>query len=93
MKHPFPVVEITWLDAGTAHGWEGDDEVVAKPFEVQTIGFLIRDQADCVMVASTACPEKTSNGRVTIPRGMIQKLRYLSGKPKPAKTDPPPPAA
>jgi len=97
MKYPFPVVEITWLDAGTSHGWESNDEIEAKPFSVMTIGFLVRDQPDCVMVASTACPEKTCNGRITIPRGMVQAIRYLHGKPKKQtvaapQTDPLPPA-
>lgn len=99
MKYPFPVVEVTWLDAGTAHGWEGNDEVEAKPFEVMTVGFLLRDQPDCLMVASTTCADKSSNSRITIPRGMVLSLRVLKG-PRPVKlpsaaprTDPPPAAA
>ena len=88
MKYPFPVVEVTWLDAGTSHGWEDEAELEAKPFEVMTVGFLIRDLPDCVMIASTACPEKTCNSRITIPRGMVKDMRYLHGKPKP-KPKPP----
>lgn len=98
MRYPYPVVEVAWLDAASSHGWESEDESDHSIPEVYTIGFLIHEDAHGVTVAATACAERTTNNRLKIPRGMIQQLRYIRGKPRAARaaaqgTDRLPPAA
>lgn len=100
MKYPFPLVEITWVDAGTGHGWEQAEELDPTPFEVCTVGFLVRESAAGLVIASTVCPEKTCNSRITIPLGMVKERRVLKAAPAPRRSkparpspDPTPPSA
>ncbi len=85
MKAPFPIVEVVWLDASTdGQGWEAETDAVVKIPVVMTIGFLIKETEDGLLVASTACEEKTTNARIVIPRGMLKSMKYVRGKPKTA---------
>jgi hypothetical protein len=81
MKAPFPVVEVVWEDAASdAQGWEVEVEV--KIDIVMTIGFLIAESPAGLVIASTACDERSHNSRMTIPRTMVKSIKYLRGKPK-----------
>ncbi len=88
MKYPFPLVEITWVDAGTGHGWEQAEELEATAFEVVTVGFLVRESKDALVIASTVCPEKTCNSRITVPTGMVRTRRVLKDAPAPRRSKP-----
>jgi len=84
MKAPFPVVEVIWEDAASdVQGWESEAEVSIDI--VMTIGFLIAESPAGLLIASTACEEKTHNSRMTIPRTMVKSMKYLRGKPKVVK--------
>lgn len=89
MKAPFPLVEVIWLDAASdPQGWEAVEtmaEVAAE--EVWTVGFLVKESANALLIASSVCKEKTCNSRMTIPRGMVKSMRYLRGKPKAVVSD------
>jgi hypothetical protein len=76
-KYPFPLVEIKWWDAQTAHGWEEEETIEVDIPLVTTIGFLIKDTDKGVTVASSICADKQSNARISIPLGMIVERRML----------------
>lgn len=75
---PFYRVTIRWLDAFSEDGWTDytDGDVVAR-HEVITTGWVIRDDADYVVVAGTVSPDprKPGNWQVSgamgIPHGCI----------------------
>ena len=76
-KYPFPLVHIEWKDAQTGHGWEHQDDVQIEIPIVTTIGFLIRDNDEGVMVASTVGSDLHCNARIVIPKGMIVSRKDL----------------
>jgi hypothetical protein len=83
-KWPYDLVEIIWDDATTDHGWEGVSEIELGGELVTTIGFLIKQNRQYVMVgASIYCDdsgEHSFNARVQIPKGMIKKQTILVKK-------------
>lgn len=77
MDAKYPLVEIRWDDAASLeHGWV--DPEAEKPVAqmVTTVGFLIADAPDYVVIASTT-DGTWVNGRFQIPRGMVKKIKPL----------------
>jgi hypothetical protein len=73
---PYPVVEVVWNDASTDVGWDK----VKKPKEelVLTLGFLVWNDDDHIVVASSICnDEYNTNCRIQIPIGMIKHIKQL----------------
>ncbi len=87
MKYDKPLVEIIWLDAKTEHGWEPDADVELDINAVTTIGFLLQDNENIVVIASSIDRETaTNNGRMYIPKGMVVSMNELvTSKKKPKK--------
>jgi len=76
-KYPFPLVEVNWKDAQTSHGWEHSDEVELDIPIVTTIGFLIKESEDALMIASSVGTDKHTNARMLIPKGMVVSRKEL----------------
>lgn len=79
------LVEIKWDDASALeHGWADpkDEKPVAQI--VTTVGFLVADTTDYVVIAHTTDGQFV-NGRFQIPKGMIRTIRPLRKKRKPKK--------
>ena len=76
------LVEVTWHDAHSDGGGWGDADVVASaviaPYVVRSVGFLIGSDKRGVVVAQSRAE---LSGRVTdtmtIPRGMVRRVRRL----------------
>lgn len=73
----YDMVEVVWDDAsGFRHGWFGKtDELV--PQLALSVGFLISETAEHIMIASDTDGEGNHNGRTQIPRGMVKNLKIL----------------
>ena len=80
LKRPFqhyPMVEVVWDDAaGLRHGWTAKEEKL-EPQLALSVGFLIRENADHIMVAADTDGEGSHNGRTQIPRGMVKRIKIL----------------
>ena len=77
MKQKYPLVEIIWDDAaGLRHGWELDVDKL-EPQLVRSIGFLLFDGPDHVIIAMDLDGEGQHNGRSQIPKGMLRQMRTL----------------
>lgn len=75
-KH-FPVVIVTWVDAATDNGWTDTDEAHDfVPPECMTVGYLVADKPDHLVLAQTHGGNEMGN-RWVIPRGMIKAVRTL----------------
>lgn len=73
----FPLVMVTWVDAATDNGWTDTDEAHDfVPPVCQTIGYLVADKPDHVVLAQTHGGNEMGN-RWTIPRGMVSSVRTL----------------
>ena len=73
----YPLVEVWWDDASALrHGWlEVSEEL--KPQMVLTVGFLIKETDDYIMIAQDVDPQGMHNGRSQIPRGMVRNIKIL----------------
>lgn len=82
----FDLVEVTWDDASSLeHGWVDPAEEKVVPQLVKTVGFLIREEPDYIVIASTT-DGTWVNGRFQIPRGMVKAMKPLRKKRKPKVT-------
>jgi hypothetical protein len=79
LKPPFQLVVVEWEDASNIGGW-GDLEQAQRfesdfDYHCTNIGYLIRDDAECVIVAARASGDFGAVGLVErIPRGMVQRV-------------------
>lgn len=73
----FPLVVVHWLDA-----WYDPDEQSPEDwreeYPIQTVGFLVRDEAGIVSIAQEVLPDGEGFRAVThIPRPMVQRIDRL----------------
>lgn len=75
-------VEVTWLDAEAQSGWGAIREVRDKPVPVKSLGFVLHDNDEAIVLAGDVGEKLTEdedvNRTMIIPRGMVQKVRRLS---------------
>lgn len=88
MKRPqqhFDLVEVLWDDAsGIRHGWAAKSEKV-EAYVAMSVGWLIKETPDHIIIAQDTDDEGSHNGRSQIPRGMVKKIRVLKKKATDAK--------
>ena len=73
------IVEVEWFDAATvAHEVMLEEAQKQTGIKAQTVGYLVSDNKERVVLAATLFPE-ASDARMLniIPRGMIKKIRKL----------------
>ena len=89
----YDMVEVIWDDAaGLRHGWEDTVEKL-EPQIVLSVGFLIRETPDHIIIAQDTDSDGQHNGRSQIPRGMIKSIKVLRKRYEPRhKKDPVPTA-
>ena len=75
-KYKYPLVEILWIDAETGHGWEEETEIDVVLPPATTIGFLLKETEDALIIASTISGS-SSNSRIKIPKGMTKSVVTL----------------
>lgn len=81
-----PLVLVEWEDATNVASWEDFDEAVAfrrldREFHCTNVGYLIRDDDECVIVAARATADFVAVGLFErIPRGMVQRVVRLQPK-------------
>ena len=76
----YDMVEVWWDDAaGLRHGWMDRTEK-PKAQMVISVGFLIVDTPEHIIIAQDTDPDGAHNGRTQIPRGMVKKIKVLRKK-------------
>ena|SRR3990167_9591611 len=73
----FPLVEIIWDDAaGLRHGWLSKTDPLVPQLAL-SVGFLIKEDNDHIVIAQDTDAEGSHNGRSQIPRGMVKHIKVL----------------
>ena len=78
-----PMVNVVWLATNECSlgGWQSRDELLDSTFcTVDSLGYLIADQEDCVIIAADKDVKNEDDifGRAqVIPRGVVLKIEYL----------------
>lgn len=76
----YPIVMIEWVDAlGCAAGWDNDSTLKGLKTTVSTIGYLLEENDDYVLVAGHIIPDvpPQTQGAMSIPKAMITKYYEL----------------
>lgn len=67
---------IRWRDSQTADGWTKRADVGAEKLDVETVGFIIREDETSMTLAHSLSDDSV-NGRITIPLECIVERRWL----------------
>lgn len=79
-KQHYDLVEVVWDDAaGLKDGWTAKHEK-PEPYIALSVGFLIHDGADHILIAQDTDSDGSHNGRTQIPRGMVKNVKILRKK-------------
>jgi len=79
-RQNYDLVEVIWDDAaGLRDGWTAKHEK-PEPYIALSVGFLIHDGDDHILIAQDTDSEGSHNGRTQIPRGMVKKMKVLRKK-------------
>lgn len=75
-----PMVLIEWIDSfGCSTDWRDVDDIETSVMECQTVGFLLKEDKDCYVVAPhIAIGSRQMCGDITIPRVAITGVQYLT---------------
>ena len=77
----FPLVEVVWDDAAAmTHGWKTKEEFDKEsviPELMLSVGFLIKETPDHIIIAMDVDRDGGSNQRSQIPRSMVKKIKIL----------------
>ena len=83
LKRPrqgFDLIEVIWDDASElTAGWTDEIEKT-EPALALSVGFLIKDSKDHIVIAMDIDDQGHHNGRSQIPRGMVKKIKVLRKK-------------
>ena len=74
-KFKYPLFHIEWDDATTDNGWEEVPENL-EPSLAITVGFLVRETKDHLLIASTY-DETHTNARLQIPKKLIKSRKEI----------------
>ena len=75
------IVYIEWEDAWTKWGWSHKDDLTDGLFPCKTIGFLVSEDDDVVLVAPSYSDRNETYGDVAnIPRANIKKYLEITVK-------------
>lgn len=73
----YPMVEVVWDDASELlAGWTDEIEKT-EPQLALSVGFLIIDAKDHIVIAQDLDEHGQHNGRSQIPRGMVKRIKVL----------------
>lgn len=76
----FDLVEVVWDDATELPAGWSDEVGEIEPALALSVGFLIKETKDHIILALDLDANGHHNGRSQIPRGMVKKLKVLRRK-------------
>jgi hypothetical protein len=80
-KQHYDMVEVVWNDASElTSGWSNEIVEKDEPALALSVGFLVRETKEHIVIAQDSDAEGHHNGRSQIPRGMVKKIKILRKK-------------
>ena len=82
------IVEVTWADAHSSLPWEYLSEIIkTQPKQTKSVGYLAVADKTRVIIVQTLDGQAQGADYLTIPRGMVTKIRYLKRAKKPKREE------
>jgi hypothetical protein len=79
-KQCFDLCEVWWDDATDLESGWSDKVEELKPALALSVGFLVKETKDHIVLALDTDADGQHNGRSQIPRGMVKKIKVLRKK-------------
>lgn len=79
-KQLFNAVMVVWDDATELEGGWTDEAPKVEPALAISVGFLIKETKDHLILALDIDPHGHHNGRSQIPKGMVKNIKILKKK-------------
>jgi len=70
-------VYLKWRDSTSWNGWHNLPLTDYKIVEIETIGFVIKETKNKIVIAHSISSENHVNGILAIPKGVIIKRRKI----------------
>lgn len=68
---------ITWIDSASSHDWEYEDTISIEPMKITTVGVIVQDKKDYIVVSSSFGGNGCYNSPMAIPKAVIEKIEDL----------------
>lgn len=75
------IEEVVWLDARGSDGksWEPLEAIVCEPITMRTVGFVVKESVDSLMIAPSVCDAEGYVAHwLVVPKGMIVSRQRLT---------------
>lgn len=79
-RQHYDLVEVIWNDASDLIGGWSKEIEADEPALALSVGFLVRETKEHIVIALDTDGEGNHNGRSQVPRGMVKKMRVLRKK-------------
>jgi len=77
---PYPFVSVTWIDSSSRYGWvsldEADGDLLDGFDHIKTVGFLIAQAKDGIVIANSIGGLGNCDAPMAIPACAIQLMTY-----------------
>ena len=86
IKFKYPLFVVIWDDAESEVSWQEEPLEPLAACLCTSIGFLIRDEPDRILIADSYFPgTRTISNTIKIPRGMVKEMYEITPTKKRAK--------
>ena len=72
---------VEWIDSQSTTGWifDNDDDYIDEliPSKCKTVGWLLRETNDCIVLAQSTADGNSTTERMCIPKCCIKKKRII----------------
>lgn len=74
-SYGFKSIQVRWLDSSSLSGWSSQGKEAKSPCMIQSRGFLVREDADSIILTHSVCDPKHFRrpvmDPVTIPKAAV----------------------
>ena len=75
-RYKYPLVVVQWQDAHSDSSWEVLADLVVKPTEVTSAGFLARADDEAILLTLGYSDDSVLD-RLRIPKGMVRSITVI----------------
>lgn len=77
-KKTFHLYRINWTDASSNSGWKDLNELHIQPFQVASVGWLIKENKDFLFLAQNMASVHQASEIMSIPRKWIHRKTKIT---------------
>lgn len=75
----YHLYQVEWLDAASDHRWIKFDEIKATGITCKTVGWLVKETKNLIVLSQNMTNIGTSSDRMEIPKAWIKRKTRIKG--------------